>query len=224
MDDFINLLSVLDYMIVIIGAGEIGVYVASNLTTAGFNVVLVEVDPEIAKDVTSRYNLKVVNDDATNPEVLKKVGAGKAEIVMALTPSDEKNLLVCEFSKKLGAKKVAAKVNKSRNQGMFRELGINVAVSPPLVLSYYFEAVAFNYSLIGTREFDSLFVKLPEGSQVEGKKASDFSNKTCFVSAIFRSGKVINPSSDEILKGGDTIVLIGNRNDCKSVSLKLKGE
>ncbi len=211
-------------MIVIIGAGEIGVYVASSLTTAGFNVVLVEEDAKISKEVTSRYNLKVVNDDATNPEVLKKVGADKAEIVMALTPSDEKNLLVCEFSKKLGAKKVASKVNKSRNQKMFQELGIDVAVSPPLILSYYFEAAAFNYSLIGTREFDSLFIKLPEESRIEGETASSLSNKTCFVSAIFRKGKVIDPAPDEILKGGDTIVLMGNRNDCKSVSLKLKEE
>lgn len=210
-------------MIVIVGAGEIGVYVASSLKAAGFNIVLVEANEEIAKEVTSRYHLKVVNDDATNPEVLKRVGVANAEVVMSLTPSDEKNLMVCEFSKKLGAKKVAAKVNKSRNQKMFQELGINVAVSPPLILAYYFEAVAFNYSLIGTREFDSLFIKITEGSPAKGKKVSHFSNKTCFVSAIFRKGKVIDPSMDEILEVEDTIVLMGNRDDCKDISLKLQG-
>ncbi|MBU2560155.1 NAD-binding protein [archaeon] len=210
-------------MIIIVGAGEIGVYVATSLKSAGFNVLLVEVDDKIANEVTARYDLKVVNDDATNPEVLKRVGADKAEVVMSLTPSDETNLMVCEFSKELGAKKVAAKVNKSRNQKMFQELGIDVAVSPPLILSYYFEAVAFNYSLIGTKEFDSLFVKIPESSKAVGKKASDFSTKNSFISAICRNGKVIDPKEDETLKAGDAIVLMGNRDEARDISLKLKG-
>jgi trk system potassium uptake protein TrkA len=210
-------------MIVIVGAGEIGVYVATSLKDAGYNVVLVEIDGEIAHQVTSRHHIQVVNDDATNPEVLKKVGVDQAEVVMALTPSDEKNLMVCEFSKKLGAKKVAAKVNKSRNQRMFQELGIDVAVSPPLILAYYFEAAAFKYSLIGTRDFDTIFVKVNDGSPVSGQEVSKFQNRGCFISAIKRNGQIIDPGKSETIKGGDVLVLVGKREECRRASQKLKG-
>ncbi|NOZ76445.1 MAG: hypothetical protein GXO65_01955 [Euryarchaeota archaeon] len=210
-------------MIVIVGAGEIGVYVAKRLTGAGFDVVLVEINKEIAQEVASLHHIQVVNDDATNPEVLKKVGVDKANVVMALTPSDEKNLMVCEFSKMLGAKRVAAKVNKSRNQKMFQALGIDVAISPPLILAYYFEAVAFDYSLMGTREFDTIFMKVVEGSAASGKKVSNFRGKDCFISAILRGPRVIDPQEDETIHAGDTLVLVGNRDGCRKASLKIQG-
>ncbi len=210
-------------MIVIVGAGEIGVYVSTSLKSAGYNVVLVEIDKDIAQSVASLHHLQVVNDDATNPEVLKKVGVDQAEVVMALTPSDEKNLMVCEFSKMLGAKKVAAKVNKSRNQRMFQALGIDVAVSPPLILAYYFEAAAFNYSLMGTREFDTLFVKVSEKSPASGARVSKFQNRNCFISAIMRGSRLIDPDKNHKILPGDILVLVGNREECRRVSMKLKG-
>ncbi len=208
-------------MIIIVGANEIGVNVAVRLLKAAMDVIILEQNEVLAKRVSAEYDFAVITGDATRPQVLKNIGVDKADTVVALTSSDEKNLMTCLYAKKLGARRGIAKVNKSENQRMFMELGIDVAVAPSLVLSHFFDTAVYGYTIVGTEKFESIFVEIPvfhQGMQLESLK-----NHKAKIVSIYREEDYFTPcESDEILPR-DILVIVGSREDCRNLAIEILG-
>lgn len=81
--------------VVIIGAGMIGIHIARELIDEKRDVILVEKDAEVARIAGNELDCLVINEDGSRPETLRKAGAAKAAWFLALTGSDEVNILAC---------------------------------------------------------------------------------------------------------------------------------
>jgi len=90
--------------IVIVGAGEVGSYVARVLVEEGHDVVIVEQDEELARQLDGSMNAMVVRGSGVNPAVLRQAGIGRADLLLAVTATDEVNLIACMTGRKHGAK------------------------------------------------------------------------------------------------------------------------
>ena len=203
-------------MILIIGANEIGVNVARKLKKTGFDVLLLEENEKLAKKVSGEHHISILTGDATRPPVLKEAGVDKADAVIALTSSDRKNLMICMFAKKLGAREIIAKTNRSENIMMFKELGIDVIICPSVALSHLFETAVYGYTTIGRKEFDTIFIDVPE--QYKGAEISYFESEKTHVASVLRDGKIVTPCTDTGILPGDTMVLVGDRDACRKLA------
>ncbi len=208
-------------MIIIVGAGEMGVNIAVRLSKVGVDVIVVEIDETLAKEISSQYEFPVITGDATKPKVLKEINIDKADTIVALTSSDKKNLMTCLYAKKLGANRAIAKVNESANQKMFMELGIDVAIAPSIVLPHFFDTAVYGYTITGTEKFESIFVEIPVSHP--GIKIDSLENKKAEIVSIYREDKYFTPKKNEEILPKDILVIVGHRDECRKTALEILG-
>ena len=87
--------------IVILGAGKIGTGIATNLVKQNYNITVVDLNAEKLQTLQSDFDLATVIGSASSPEILTKAGIKKDTIVLAVTNSDESNLIACQLCKNL---------------------------------------------------------------------------------------------------------------------------
>lgn len=97
--------------ITVLGAGEIGRHIATSLSALAHQIVVIESDKLIVRELEEQLDARVVNGTGTSVEVLIDAGVGDTELFLALTSSNECNVMACTLAKKLGAQKVIARVH-----------------------------------------------------------------------------------------------------------------
>jgi len=112
--------------IIIAGAGLIGFHIASLLAEEKHEVAVVEQSGEVMETVRNQLDVTSVLGNAVTPRVLKEVEAHRADLVIAVTDSDETNMIICFVAKELGAKMTVARVRNPEYSGYF----IGAAKSP----------------------------------------------------------------------------------------------
>src|SRR4051812_28430406 len=100
--------------VIILGAGQVGFSIATCLTTAENDVTIIDQSPEVLKKVSDTLDVKPVLGYASNPDVLAHAGAEEADLFIAVTSSDDVNLVACELGHVLF--KVEKKIARLRNQ------------------------------------------------------------------------------------------------------------
>ena len=93
-----------------VGAGEVGSYIAERLSREGHDVVVVDHHSGRLDALASEFDLLTVNGSGTNPRVLSEAGLDRAEVVVAVTDSDEVNLLACMQAKQAGVPAAVARL------------------------------------------------------------------------------------------------------------------
>ena len=124
--------------IIVIGCGKIGQTVVASLVSEGQDVVAVDLDAETVTAVTNIYDVIGVCGNGADCEVLKEAGAAEADLLVAVTGSDESNMLCCFFAKRLGAKHTIARIrNPEYNENslgfMCQQLDLAMAINPELL-------------------------------------------------------------------------------------------
>ena len=122
--------------IVIIGLGTIGRTILKNLSSEGHTVTIIDEDKEKIENLIERYDVFGIVGNGASMEIQQEAGAKGAELVIALTRSDELNILACLVAKRVGAKNTIARVRNPdyRKQilQMKDDLGISMVVNPEL--------------------------------------------------------------------------------------------
>ena len=91
--------------IIIAGSGNVGRYLAKKLVKEGHDIVIIDTNKEILKEVESSYDLISLYGSCTSFSVLKEAGVANCDLFIAVTNSEDSNVLACVFAKKFGAKK-----------------------------------------------------------------------------------------------------------------------
>ena len=201
--------------VIIVGGGQVGSHLASLLIKDGHQIKVVEMRDKQLK--TLQRDLPegiLVTGDFTDPAVLETAGIQQADVVVAVTPTDEGNLVVATLAHyEYGVKRVIARANNPKNSWLFTpEMGVDVGVTEADLMAH---VVAEEMSLGGMMTL----LKLNKGqySLVEKKVYSDSSvvGKTlrdlhfpdeCVLVAVIRKTEVLIPRGKTVLLADDEIL------------------
>jgi trk system potassium uptake protein TrkA len=201
--------------VAIAGAGNVGRSIARELIGNGHEVLLIEREPGAIK-VDSVEGAEWMLADACELASLDEAGLQRCQVVVAATGDDKVNLVVSLLAKtEFGVPRVVAKINHPKNEWLFNESwGVDVAVSAPRLLSALVEeavTVGDLVRLLSLRRGQANIVELtlPDVSRYVGRRVGDVPwPQDVALVAIVRDQRVIVPSKDDPLEGGDELLFV----------------
>lgn len=222
--------------VIIVGAGEVGYQIAKFLTLEGIDVVVIDKDPEKLKRISEELDVATIESEGGDPTALKEAEADKADMMLAVTNSDETNMIACLLAKAMF--KVPRKIARIRNPDYFfnkellgkNNLDIDPAINPELEVAkaitrlleipFATEVEDFENGLIKVIGF-----KVPENISIVGKPLKDLKsiiNKRFLIGIVERGEKIFIPSGDDIIKPGDIIYIPMRKLDIADTALILE--
>lgn len=209
--------------VVIIGAGEVGFNVASRLVNENKDVVVIDKDHEAIRRVSDNIDVQVVNGSGSNPVSLDEAGIKDAEILLAVTDSDEANLVACLVADILSpsTKKLARIRNADFDQyhDTFRKHAphIDTLINPEIEVVKTIDRMMHMPGVVDVGEFSDGRIKfigifLDKDARLAGISLSELSSisekQRPLIVAIIRREKLIIPRGDDTLLGGDLVYFI----------------
>lgn len=200
--------------IVIAGAGEVGTHLAKLFSNEDQDIIIMDPD-ERKLALLDNYNLLTYHGSATSFNCLKDVRVGKADIFVAVTPFEARNLMACQLAKSMGAKKTVARIDNSeylakQHQAYFSNLGVDYLIYPEhLAASEMLTSLRMPWVRNCFEMFNSqlivLGVRLRDNATIVGKQLKDLSamSQLLHVSAIKRNRETIIPRGDDYILSGD---------------------
>jgi len=201
--------------IIIVGGGNVGFYLAQRLFLDKHTVALVEKDRAICNRIGQDLDILVVNGDGCELDVLQSAGIERADVLATVTGSDEDNLVICQLAKDIfHIDRTVARVNDSRNEHIFNELGVDVpidstgilarVIEEEVSLSDFVNLVTFRKGKLALVRFD-----LPAESPVVSKTVSEVILPVeSVLVAIVRGDSVFIPHGGTVFKPQDEIVAL----------------
>jgi trk system potassium uptake protein TrkA len=116
--------------IIIIGAGAVGSYLAERLSAEGQDVVVIEDDEQSAAELQSRIDALVLVGNGASAHVLEDAGAGRADLLIAVSNRDGANVLACHAAKEMGTKTTIARIEEPEMREGADRLGVDVIIDP----------------------------------------------------------------------------------------------
>ena len=131
--------------IIIAGAGDVGFHLAKLLSNEAQDTFVIDSNPKKLKYIDDHLDVISVKGDATSIKSLKEVGVQNADLILAVTESQNTNLTIAALSKKLGVKKTIARISNTEflttNEINFAEVGIDYMISPEFLAAKEIEAL-----------------------------------------------------------------------------------
>jgi trk system potassium uptake protein TrkA len=200
--------------VVVAGAGNVGKYLAADLTERGHDVTVIEQSADVYQRAKATVDANWIHGDACEPWVLDKADLARADVLVAATGDDEDNLVISLLSKQeFAVPRVVARVNHPKNQWLFNESwGVDISMSPPHILTSLVEEAVTVGGVVELLRLEHGKVRLVEttleaGSLLDGQHVYDLPHD-CALIAIVRDGHVIIPEPETPLIAGDEILAI----------------
>lgn len=201
--------------IIVVGGKKIGYYLAKKLHQDKHTVSLIEKDKAICKLITKELGILVINADWCSLSSLEAAGAERADVVAAVTESDEDNLVVCQLAKEtFHLSRTVALVNDSKNERIFNELGVDVPVNSTGIIAKIIEEEVSLDDFVNLATFKKgklvlVRVDLPDDSPVIDKELKNLNlpNDAVIVTVI-RGMQVLIPRSDTVLQLQDEVIAL----------------
>ncbi|CAB4617671.1 unannotated protein [freshwater metagenome] len=205
--------------VIIAGGGNVGTYIATELQTAGHEVLIIEVDPQRVQQALADKapaGVEWLNIDGCEVTEFAKADPSKADVVVAVTGDDEDNLVISLLAKQeFGVPRVVARVNNPSNEWMFNaSWGVDVSVSTPHMLTALVEEAVSVGSLVRLLSFENDRARLSEvtlapNSPAEGVQLKDLGlPRDSSVVAVVRDSHVVVPRGDTRLGAGDEVIVL----------------
>ena len=207
--------------ILIVGMGKLGYKLAETLAGRENNITVVDVDEQALLRAANRLDVLTITGNGAQLRLLESLDVKKKDLVVAVTSSDETNVLVCLMAKKLGCPRVAARVRSPEYAGQMEfiktELGLDFVTNPELdtandvaryiLRGYSSHVESFAEGKVGLFEVPAH--ALPEVVGRTLAEAGVFDGM--LVGALYRDGEVIIPSGTTRVEEEDMLHLIGRR-------------
>jgi trk system potassium uptake protein TrkA len=205
--------------ILIVGGGKVGYYLTKTLINEGSNeVLLIERNPQKVDIYTERFGSVILQGNGDEAATLERAGAGRADVVIAVTGDDEDNLVICQMAKKrFNVPRTIARINNPKNEELFRRLGIDTTISSTNVILNLIEQMIPErhfVHLMTLRHGDLAIVEgiIPPDSPVNGLTLADIPFPTgVVIAAVMRGAELILPTGGTILQEGDEVVAVTKR-------------
>lgn len=221
--------------IIIVGCGKIGTTILSSLLAEGHDIVAVDSNPDVISEISNIYDSMYVCGSGTDCETLSEAGVEHTELFVAVTGSDELNMLSCYIAKKMGAKHTIARIrnpeynDKSLNF-LRQQLDLSTSINPDLLAAQdLFQVLklpsAVKIEYFSHRNFEMLELVLREGSPLCGASLSELRKRyeaKFLICAAQRGDEVYIPDGNFQLQVGDRIELTAAPSEIQKL-LKMMG-
>lgn len=223
--------------IVIAGDGEVGLHLAEALVRDNHNITIVDPHEELLKMVESHSDLMTITGDSTSTSVLRRANVSRADLVIAVLHDEHINLLTGIIAKKLGAKKVIARVNTMENLSpevwrMYQDLGIDGLLSPEDIAAQEIISLLKKNASLETYDFSGgklqlFMVKLESEAEIIGKSVSEvveqYQHIDFRIAAIHRRQNTFIPQDDTVFQLADMVYVVTKPHAVKDI-IKLSGK
>lgn len=223
--------------ILILGAGQVGSSVAENLSSEANDITLVDSNAVLLNDLSDRFDIQTVVGHASHPDVLKKAGIGDADMLIAVTNSDETNIVACQVAHSLFH--TPMKIARVRSQEFLKykelfndnDLPIDVLISPEQLIAEHIQRLIEYPGALQVLDFAGgrarlVGVKAYYGGPLVGHEISELRKHIpgvdSRVAAIFRRGKGIVPDGHQVIEADDEVFFIAARKDIRAVMSELR--
>ena len=224
--------------IVILGAGQVGRTAAHHLSREEANeVTVVDTDEEILRALQDRLDIRTVAGNASYPTVLEAAGAPEADVIVALTNSDEVNMMACEVAYTLY--RTPTKIARIRSSEytarpeLFSDeaLSVDVFISPEqLVTEYVARLIQYPGALqvldFADGKVQLVGVRALQGGLLVGHALRELpghlSKGEARVVAIYRAGRNVAPEGDTVIEDADEVFFLVARHDIKRVMSEMR--
>ena len=223
--------------IIILGAGQVGATLADNLASEQNDVTVIDTDPALLEDLQERLDIRTVQGHASYPNVLRRAGADDADMIIAVTESDETNMLACKVAYTLFH--TPTKIARVRAAEYLREdrlfesdaLAIDMHISPEQLVTDYIQRLIEYPGALQVVDFADGRVRLvgvrayyggPLVSRQLRELPEHLPGIDARVAAIYRRGKPIIPEGDTIIEAEDEVFFVAARAHIPKIIAELR--
>lgn len=218
--------------IIILGAGQVGSSVASNLCSEANDITVVDSNPTCLQALQDRFDLRTVVGHASHPQVLGRAGAQDADMIIAVTNSDETNMVACQVAYTLfHTPTKIARIRESQYQNhptLFAQeaLPIDVLISPEQEVTDYTKRLIEFPGALQVLDFAGGKVQLVAarafyGGPLVGHRLRELPEQLpgieTRVTTIFRRHEAIIPKGDTVIEAGDDVFFVAARKHIRAV-------
>lgn len=209
--------------IIIAGAGNVGTHLAKLLSREKQDIILIDDDEEKLSALSSNFDLMTVTASPSSISGLKEVGVKEADLFIAVTPDESRNMTACMIASSLGAKKTVARIDNyeyllPKNKEFFQKLGVDSLIYPEMLAAkeivssmkmswvrQWWEFCGGALLLIGTKVRESAEILNIPLHQLGGPETA------YHVVAIKRGTETIIPRGDDVIQLNDIVYFMTTR-------------
>ncbi len=219
--------------ITIIGAGKVGIEIAHRLSEEGHDVIVIDRDDSQLAKISETLDVLTVKGNGSSSQLLKDIGVSDSDLLVAVTDSDEINMIACMTAKRVGVAKTIARIRDPdyvRDLIISKEdLGIDLVINPDYAASQEIARLLTLRLAVHTEHFANGRVQMAElavedtNTQFANRKIQDIEiPRSCLIVGISRKGEMIIPGGKDCIKPNDTLYVLGNAESINKVCTKFK--
>lgn len=218
--------------IIIVGAGEVGYHFAEWLAHEKKEVVVIDINPEALQRAADHLDVQVLLGSGSNPKVLEESGLKNADTILAVTDSDEVNIIACFFANVIAPPIQKVALIRNPDYIGYRDALTRDLLNIGLVINPEMEVVNSILRIVSAPEVEEVndFVggrlkmvgkRLPHDSPLNGLKLMRLPQKIersrMIVAALMRDGELIIPKGKDTLRGGDFVYFVCQTRDIEEI-------
>jgi trk system potassium uptake protein TrkA len=201
--------------IIIVGGGNVGFYLAKQLIQAGHEVLVLEKDRARYRTISEEMGEVVMQGDGCQADQQMEAGFGRADAVVAVTGSDDDNLVVCQMAKmEFNVPRTISRISDPRNERLFHQLGIDATVSATKIIYNLLEQEVGGGEVIPLAALNRGNIEIVEveisgkspvlNLEVRGLKLPE----EALIISIIREGHALLPNPETYFREGDSVIAL----------------
>ena len=206
--------------IIIVGCGKVGRTLIEQLSKEGHDITVIDKNSEMIQQMINLYDVMGIEGNGASHSTQQEAGIQDADLIVAVTESDELNLLCCTIARQVGNCAAIARVRTpdySEDINYLREkLGLAMIINPELEAAKEMARILYLPSSLEVNSFahgeaELIKFQIKKGSPMSDLTIADFGNRyacNILIGAVERDGEVHIPSGSFILKAGDTVSFV----------------
>lgn len=201
--------------VIVVGGEKLVYFLTRIFISKGYHVIVINRDADECRRLAKSLRARVILGDGSDPRALEEAGANTADALLAATPHDQDNLVICQLAvRKFHIPRTLAVVNDPENERVFTSLGVTSVFSATKILANLIEQKTGYESivnLIPIEEGKLVVVEtlLESGSPVLGQPLKDIRlPENSLIASVFRGGQPIIPRGGTVLSSGDRLITI----------------
>ena len=218
--------------VAVVGAGKLGVNIARTLLEGDNAVTVIDIDEHKLQKVSGQIDVMTVTANAKEISALKSMGVSSYDFLITTTKSDETNIVIASFAKKLGCGKVIARIRDPEHMSQLdfikEHMDIDHIVNPDLGITveiYKFLAEKYTLSngIFSSGKISLLEFHVTRYKELIGLPIPDFPKvlPNMLVVGISRNGKVIIPHGEDIIMADDFLYVVGEKEQIQALNSKV---